>query len=77
MRQAKIGRLPALAAELIELKVDVIVAAPAGSAVAAKKVTSAVPFVFMAEPDPVAIGLVTSLARPGGTSPASRTLMPI
>jgi len=66
MRQAKIGRLPALAAELIELKVDVIVAAPAGSAVAAKKITSAVPFVFMAEPDPVAIGLVTSLARPGG-----------
>lgn len=62
----QIGRLPALAAELIDLKVDVVVAAPAGSALAAKKVTSTVPIVFMGEPDPVAIGLVASLARPGG-----------
>jgi hypothetical protein len=44
----QIERLPALAAaELIELKVDVVVAAPAGSALAAKKVTSTVPIVFM------------------------------
>jgi putative ABC transport system substrate-binding protein len=62
----EIGRLPALATELIDLKVDVVVAAPAGSALAAKRVTRTVPIVFMAEPDPVGIGLVASLARPGG-----------
>jgi putative ABC transport system substrate-binding protein len=62
----QVERLPALAAELVHLKVDVLVAAPAGSALAAKKVTSTVPIVFMAEPDPVGTGLVASLARPGG-----------
>ncbi len=64
----QIERLPALAAELVDLKVDVLVAAPAGSALAAKKVTSTVPIVFMAEPDPVGVGLVASLARPGGNA---------
>ena len=62
----QIERLPALAAELVELKVDVLVAAPSGSALAARRVTSSVPIVFMGEPDPVGIGLVGSLARPGG-----------
>jgi ABC-type uncharacterized transport system substrate-binding protein len=62
----QVERLPALAAELVRLKVDVLVAAPAGSAVAAKKVTRTVPIVFMGEPDPVGTGLVASLARPGG-----------
>ena len=62
----RIERLPALAAELVHLKVDVLVAAPAGSAITAKKVTGAVPIVFMGEPDPVGTGLVASLARPGG-----------
>jgi putative ABC transport system substrate-binding protein len=61
-----IERLPALAAELVDLKVDVLVAAPAGTAQAAKKITRTVPIVFMAEPDPVGTGLVASLARPGG-----------
>ena len=61
-----IDRLPALAAELARLKVDVLVTAPAGSAVAARKVTSTIPIVFMGEPDPVGTGLVASLARPGG-----------
>jgi len=61
-----VERLPALAAELLDFKVDVLVAAPAGSARAAKQVTSTVPIVFIAEPDPVGIGLVASLARPGG-----------
>ena len=64
----QVERLPALTAELVGLKVDVIVAAPAGSALAAKKVTSTVPIVFMAEPDPVGVGLVASLARPGGNA---------
>ncbi|HEY7203647.1 MAG TPA: ABC transporter substrate-binding protein, partial [Methylomirabilota bacterium] len=62
----RIDRLPALAAELVRLKVDVLVTAPAGSARAARKVTSAIPIVFMGEPDPVGTGLVASLARPGG-----------
>jgi len=62
----QVDRLPALAAELVGRKVDVLVTAPAGTAIAAKKVTSAVPIVFMGEPDPVGTGLVASLARPGG-----------
>ena len=62
----EVERLPALAAELVHLTLDVLVAAPAGSTLAAKKATSAVPIVFMAEPDPVGTGLVASLARPGG-----------
>lgn len=62
----RVERLPALAAELVRLKVDILVTAPAGSAFAAKKVTSTVPIVFMGEPDPIGTGLVASLARPGG-----------
>jgi putative ABC transport system substrate-binding protein len=58
--------LPALTAELVRLKVDVIFAAEPMSAAAAKHVTAAVPIVFTSLGDPVAGGLVTSLARPGG-----------
>ena len=64
----QIDRLPALAAELVHLNIDVLVAAPAGSALAATKVTSSIPIVFMGEPDPVGTGLVASLARPGGNA---------
>jgi putative ABC transport system substrate-binding protein len=64
----QVGRLPALAAELVGLKVDILVAAPAGSAFAAKKATTTVPIVFMGEPDPVGTGLVASLARPAGNA---------
>jgi len=65
--EGKLERLPALAAELVALKVDVIVAA-AGTppALAAKQATRTVPIVFIAVGDPVTSGLVTSLARPGG-----------
>ena len=66
--EGQVERLPALAAELLRLKVDVLVAAPAGTAAAAKKVTSTVPIVFMGEPDPIGTGLVASLARPGGNA---------
>ena len=62
----QVGRLPTLAAELARLKLDVLVTAPAGSAIVAKKVTSTIPIVFIGEPDPVGTGLVASLGRPGG-----------
>jgi putative ABC transport system substrate-binding protein len=60
------SRLPSLAAELVDLKVDVIVAVPTPAAVAAKKATSSIPIVMINAGDPVGRGLVDSLARPGG-----------
>ena len=63
--EGKLERLPDLAAELVRLKVDVIVAAgPAGPA--AKKATATIPIVFATFANPVGSGLVSSLARPGG-----------
>jgi putative ABC transport system substrate-binding protein len=65
--EANVERFPALAAELAALKVDVIFAS-AGStgALAAKQATRTIPIVFVGGPDPVAGGLVASVARPGG-----------
>jgi putative tryptophan/tyrosine transport system substrate-binding protein len=64
--QGKLEPLQALAAELVALKVDVIVASSTAAALAAKQATTVVPIVFGTVPDPVATGLVSSLARPGG-----------
>jgi len=65
--EGKPERLPALAAELVALKVDVIVTAGGTPAVlAAKEATRTIPIVFNGAADPVTSGLVTSLARPGG-----------
>ena len=65
----KLERFPALAAQLVALKVDVIFAAGGTrSALAAKEATRTVPIVFAAVADPVGSGLVTSLARPGGNA---------
>jgi len=64
--EGKFDRLPALAAELVRLKVDVIVAGGPPSAGAAKAATSTIPIVMMQVGDPVGSGFVASLARPGG-----------
>src|SRR5258708_7234856 len=60
------SRLPGLAAELLSLKVDLMVAEVTEASEAARRATSTVPIVMVAVGDPVANGLVASLARPGG-----------
>jgi putative ABC transport system substrate-binding protein len=64
--QGKLDQLPALAAELVRLKVDVIVTQGTPAAVVAKKATKTIPIIISGGTDPVATGLVQSLARPGG-----------
>jgi putative ABC transport system substrate-binding protein len=73
--EGKYDRLPALAAELVALKVDVIVAPTTPAALAAKQATRTLPIVFVAA-DPVGSGLVTSLARPGGNVTGLSSLAP-
>ncbi len=64
--EGRSDRLPDLAADLVRLKVDIIVAAVNTDALAAKNATRAIPIVVASAGDPVALGLVESLARPGG-----------
>jgi putative tryptophan/tyrosine transport system substrate-binding protein len=64
--EQKNDRLPELAAELVRLKVDLIVTSGGPTPLVAKKATITLPIVMINSPDPVAVGLVTSLARPGG-----------
>lgn len=64
--EGRMERLPDLAAELVRLKVDVIVTGSNQHVVAAQHATSTIPIVFIYTVDPVAAGFVASLARPGG-----------
>ena len=64
--EGNVERLPALAAELVRRKVDVIVAPAGSAALAAKSATKSIPIVMIFPSDPVEIGLVASLSRPGG-----------
>lgn len=68
--------LPDLAAELVAMHVDVIVALTVGAAYAAMKTTRTIPIVFIAGIDPVLAGLAKSLARPGGNVTGITLLMP-
>ena len=70
----KLDRLPALADELVRLKVDVILTPSPPAALAAKNATRMIPIVFNSISDPVALGLVDSLARPGGNITGVTTL---
>ena len=63
---AKLDRLPTLAAELVGLRVDLIMTTGTPAARAAKQVTTTIPIVFTVGADPVEQGLVASFARPGG-----------
>jgi putative ABC transport system substrate-binding protein len=63
---SKFDRLPELAAELVGLKIDVLVTVTTNAAIAGKNAAGRVPLVFMGVTDPIGAGLVESLARPGG-----------
>jgi putative ABC transport system substrate-binding protein len=74
--EGKLDRLPALAAELVRLKVDIIVTAGPLPTRAAKEATTTIPIIMAQDPDPVGNGFVVSLARPGGNITGLSTLAP-
>jgi len=75
--EGKLDRLPALAAELVRLKVEVLVMGGGGASTgSAKEATKTIPIVMVAAVDPVVQGFVTSLARPGGNVTGLSTLTP-
>ena len=74
--EGKFDRLPALIAELVRLKTDIIVSAGPAATRAAKEATSTIPIVMAFDSDPVGTGIVASLARPGGNITGLATLAP-
>src|SRR5262249_45065524 len=74
--EGKLDRLPALAAELVRLKVDVIVTSGPLATRSAKQATVAIPIVMAFDDDPVGSGYAASLARPGGNITGLSTLAP-
>jgi putative ABC transport system substrate-binding protein len=75
--EGRLEQLPTLADELIRLKVDVLLTPSTPAARAAKNATSKIPIVFYSGSDPVAAGLVDSLARPGGNITGFTTMMTV
>jgi len=73
--EGNFARLPELAADLVRLKVDLIVARSSHFVQPAKDATSSIPIVFVVHADPVSTGHVTSLARPGGNITGLANLM--
>jgi ABC-type uncharacterized transport system substrate-binding protein len=74
--EGKFDRLPALVAELVRLKVDVIVTSGPQATRPAKEATNTIPIVMAQDSDPVGSGFVASLARPGGNITGLATLAP-
>jgi putative tryptophan/tyrosine transport system substrate-binding protein len=74
--EQKNERLPELAADLVRLKVDLIVTSGGTTPLAAKRATTTIPIVMAGGGDPVGAGLVTSLARPGGNVTGNASLTP-
>ena len=74
--EEKLDRLPALAADLVRLKVDIIVTGGSSPTRAAKEATTTIPIVMAQDADPVGSGFVLSLARPGGNITGLSTLAP-
>ena len=74
--EGKLDRLPSLAAELVRLKVDIIVSVGPATTRPAKEATSTIPIVMAQDNDPVATGIIASLARPDGNITGLSTLAP-
>jgi putative tryptophan/tyrosine transport system substrate-binding protein len=74
--EGKGERLPDLAAELVQLKVDVIVTSSPSATLAAKKASATIPIVIASANDPVGTGLVSSLAQPGGNITGLSLMVP-
>src|SRR4030095_16892975 len=76
LAEGKLDRLPALAAELVRLKVDVIVTGGVCTPRPANEATNTIPIIMTQDPDPVGDGFVASLARPGRNITGLSTLSP-
>ena len=72
--EEKVDRIPSLVAELVQLKVDILVVGSPGAVQEAKRTTKTIPIVMVITQDPVAAGYVDSLARPGGNITGLTTL---